>query len=101
MQTRRSHVLISALLLAAINVSATVAMAQSGMSPEMRAKAQAMAQNCKEDIKKVCDGIRPGGGRILICLRNNSERLSQPCRDAVPKARSQPSSKPAQSGTSQ
>ena len=34
---------------------------------------------CKADIEKFCKDIKPGGGRILACLRNNGDRLSQEC----------------------
>jgi hypothetical protein len=34
---------------------------------------------CKADIEKFCKDIKPGGGRILACLKSNGDRLSQEC----------------------
>ena len=34
---------------------------------------------CKADIEKFCKDIKPGGGRIWVCLKSNGDRLSQEC----------------------
>jgi hypothetical protein len=34
---------------------------------------------CKADIEKYCKDIKPGGGRIWVCLKSNGDRLSQEC----------------------
>ncbi len=36
---------------------------------------------CETDIKTYCQDIKPGGGRIIACLKSNKDRLSQPCKD--------------------
>jgi hypothetical protein len=38
---------------------------------------------CQEDVAKLCPDVQPGGGAILRCLRENSEKLSAGCREAM------------------
>ncbi len=45
--------------------------------------ALAMREQCREDALTLCDGIRPGGGRIGRCLYSQRDRLSDGCRMAV------------------
>ncbi|MGB8294948.1 MAG: cysteine rich repeat-containing protein [Polyangia bacterium] len=35
---------------------------------------------CGGDVEKLCQGIRPGGGRILACLKSHEAELSGPCK---------------------
>ena len=39
--------------------------------------APAIAAACKEDLKKFCGSVKPGGGRTHHCLRSNMEKLSK------------------------
>ncbi len=43
-----------------------------------------LALVCARDIKKHCKGIKPGGGRILMCLERNRTRLRPLCTAAIP-----------------
>lgn len=36
-------------------------------------------QECKADAQKFCKGIRPGGGRILACLKSHQSELAPAC----------------------
>lgn len=38
---------------------------------------------CSADIGTLCQGVAPGGGRIMQCLSVRSVSLSQPCRDVL------------------
>ena len=58
---------------------ASPASAQGGMSAAQRQAAQA----CMPDMRAYCSGVERGGGRIIACLRQNSERLSPNCRQAL------------------
>lgn len=46
-------------------------------------------QACIGDVKALCPGVKPGGGRIAACMRENTDRLSQGCRQALSAARAQ------------
>jgi hypothetical protein len=60
---------------------------QPEQSPEEAAggkhNLQLMRKACDEDVKKLCPDIRPGGGRILQCLRGQESNLSPSCRQAL------------------
>ncbi|PTW52899.1 Cysteine rich repeat-containing protein [Breoghania corrubedonensis] len=75
-----------ALLAFACATPATV-MAQTQMTPEMRAKARKVAQACKTDLKQYCQGIQPGGGRIVACLQANAVNLAPTCQAALAEVR--------------
>jgi hypothetical protein len=36
---------------------------------------------CKADIETFCKDIKPGGGRLKACIKSNSDRISQECKD--------------------
>jgi len=44
-------------------------------------------QACQHDYRLFCSGVRPGAGRIVSCLRSNSESLTPSCRSALLAAR--------------
>jgi hypothetical protein len=47
---------------------------------------QAYAQEsliCADDIEKFCKGIKPGGGRILDCLKTHKTELSLSCQEKI------------------
>jgi hypothetical protein len=46
---------------------------------------------CDADIQKLCPGVQPGGGRILACLKQHKEAVSDGCKQAVLKATQNPS----------
>ena len=48
----------------------------------VRTRGQAMRQACAGDIKNVCAGVQPGGGRIAACLREKESQLSESCKSA-------------------
>lgn len=48
-----------------------------------RAQQQALRSACESDMRAVCAGVRPGGGRLLQCIQANPEKISQGCKDAV------------------
>jgi hypothetical protein len=53
-------------------------------SPEMQAARQAMQQACAADAKTLCDGKAPGR-ETMMCLRDNADKVSAPCKDATSK----------------
>jgi hypothetical protein len=52
-------------------------------SPEMQAARQAMMQACSADMKTLCDGKT--GREAMMCMRENADKLSQPCKDSMAK----------------
>ncbi len=56
--------------------------AQAG-SPQAMADVQAA---CASDVQKLCAGVRPGGGRIVACLKQHQAEVSDGCKQAIGKA---------------
>jgi len=42
---------------------------------------------CIEDVKRVCLTVQPGDGRILQCLQEHEQDLSEACYQSLPKGR--------------
>ncbi len=38
---------------------------------------------CADEIEKFCRDVKPGGGRLLQCLREHDSQLSEACRNKV------------------
>jgi multidrug efflux system membrane fusion protein len=55
----------------------------AGLSPDVIAAREAMRAACAADFKTLCDGKQ--GREMMMCLRDNADRASQPCRDAMAK----------------
>ncbi len=80
------------LIVAAATLVAGAALAQEGggppaggqgPSPEMRALFQAARDACAADAKTLCDG--KAGREMMMCLRDNADKVSAPCKDAMSK----------------
>jgi Cysteine rich repeat len=48
--------------------------------------AQERARACVADIKKLCAGVEPGGGRVVGCFKEHLSELSPTCQDLVAEA---------------
>ncbi len=77
----RTLLTFSAILL----LTAGHALAQA--TPEQKDRARAVAKACRADAKQFCQGIQPGGGRLLACLQEHDATLSAGCRNALKGAR--------------
>jgi hypothetical protein len=67
---------------------------QSELSPEckargadLKAEAKDVRKACKQDVENFCKDVRPGGGRILKCMKENEAKLSTECKKERDKAR--------------
>ena len=69
----RHFALVSALSLAAFASAESGALAQ---------QAEAI-RYCKADFGRLCPGVRPGGGRIIGCLKAHKEEISIGCGKAL------------------
>jgi len=38
---------------------------------------------CRADVQKLCANVQPGGGRIVACLRQNKDNLSDACKEQL------------------
>jgi hypothetical protein len=47
---------------------------------------QILQAGCAEDARKFCSNVQSGGGRILACLKQNKDSLSDKCKQAAAQA---------------
>ncbi len=59
-----------------LTTSTTMAVAAEPSAPSLREK-------CGDDIKKLCAAVPQGEGRIIQCLVQNTDKLSQGCRNSL------------------
>jgi hypothetical protein len=78
-----SVALVAAALIAAECVQAQ---APPAPSPEMQAARDALRKACADDMTKLCSD--KNGREAMQCLRDNSEKVSTGCKDAMAKLRS-------------
>ena len=45
----------------------------------VEARVEQVREECNADAKKFCQGIRPGQGRILACLKSHEAELAPAC----------------------
>ena len=38
---------------------------------------------CSEEIAQYCKGVKPGGGRLLVCLKEHEKDLTPSCREKI------------------
>jgi hypothetical protein len=55
----------------------------SPRAPMAAAPAARPAQACRADYREFCGGIRPGGGRAMMCLRRHAAELSPECQESL------------------
>lgn len=65
--------IVPAVLAAALALAATAPVHAQQRMREARTA-------CGADAKRLCDGVRPGGGRLLACLEANAAAVSPPCK---------------------
>src|SRR5262245_12257247 len=76
------------LLAFAAPLLALLASEPSGAQPDP-ALSQAVRAACAADVRLLCAGMLPGGGRIVQCMRDRRDSLSEGCRNALLAARVQ------------
>jgi hypothetical protein len=66
-------------------ICGAVSMAQHAFADQAAALA-VLRQGCADDAQKFCANVQPGGGRILACLQQNKNSLSDKCKAAAQQA---------------
>lgn len=62
--------------------------------PALAQDQAAIRAACQADFEKNCPGIRPGGGRLLACMRGKEAAFSEACKSALKAAQAQSQGKP-------
>ncbi len=50
---------------------------------KMHERMKEFGEACKADVEKNCQGIEPGQGRVMGCLRKNEANLSAACKEQM------------------
>src|SRR5712664_3710081 len=56
--------------------------AQSALADDQQTLA-AIRASCAQDVQKLCAGVQLGGGRIVACLKEHKDSLSDRCKHAA------------------
>ena len=59
----------------------------AGTAIAASAERQEVRRACESDLQTLCKGVQPGGGRIISCLKQNYDKLSPGCQQALTKAK--------------
>jgi hypothetical protein len=79
-------VMAAALGLAMADAAAAQEQAPQGAGPGGGGHGM-VRQACAADVQTFCPGMRPGGEELRACMRQNAEKLSAGCKDALKAAR--------------
>ncbi|WP_421995316.1 cysteine rich repeat-containing protein [Reyranella sp.] len=60
----------------------TVQSQQRAPSPNV----EKLREACGSDVQRLCAGTRPGGGRLLQCIRSHQSDLTVECKAALAEA---------------
>jgi len=59
-------------------------------TPAQQKAMQEVRAACQTDVQKLCASVQPGGGRIIACLKEHKDEVSEGCKQAILKARQNP-----------
>ncbi|HVX78621.1 MAG TPA: hypothetical protein VHB49_21020 [Bradyrhizobium sp.] len=69
-----------------------VSIAAASSAPAQAGRGE-LRQACGADVRSLCSGIFPGGGRIKKCMTEKFDQLSDGCKNALKQAQAQPNGK--------
>ena len=85
----RTHATIWAATLPLLAALPAMAQQPNGLPPQAsNPMVQAAASACRDDIRRYCANVMPGGGRIIRCLAESSDQLSAACKSSMLAAKS-------------
>ena len=58
-------------------------------SPSAQAATNDVRAACAQDVQKLCANVPSGGGRIIACLKQHQDQVSDSCKQAIAKAMQQ------------
>jgi hypothetical protein len=65
----------------------------------------AVRDACAKDMQTYCNGVQPGGGRIMACFKEHQDKISPACKTALGQAmaarKASGGTAPAAGGTTQ
>jgi len=71
-------------IIALVFLAAVLSFVEAASAQRLRyAQMQGAIAACRADYFRLCPGVRPGAGRVLVCLNAQAEKLSQPCFQAL------------------
>ena len=73
-----------------LSATAHCALADEAPPAPSQQAVQAARAACETDIQTLCAGVQPGGGRIIACLKEHKDKVSDGCRQAVLNATQKP-----------
>ena len=66
------------------------ALATLALSPQpAAAQSGSVRAACAADVRTLCAGVQRGGGRIIQCMQDQHEQLSEGCKNALAAAAAQ------------
>jgi hypothetical protein len=57
------------------------------VAPALAAERPNIREACRQDVEQLCAGVQRGGGRIMQCLRDQADKVSNGCKEAMQAAR--------------
>ena len=75
------HPFSTSLVTLTVVVSSFTARAQSAPPSE------GLGKPCREDVARICPGVKPGGGRIVSCLQSQADQISEGCKARIEQAK--------------
>ena len=76
----RMRGLVGALVLSA---AAQFGLAQAQAQSQSQSAGQIVAAGCADDVRRFCSDVPSGGGRIMACLKQYKDSLSDKCKQAA------------------
>jgi hypothetical protein len=64
-------------------LAALAALVAVGFSSPALAQTAEEEAACRADFQKFCQGVMPGGGRIVACLANHKDKITPACKKVV------------------